>query len=135
MQEVPAHRIAGQAAPGSAEVSVVTNVLLTCGALDDGTLAALNDALADDGDNPASVRLVEVSEHAGGRKAMEINVGAAAFNYGSECIDRLIGRVSAAKWEDPGSVVLIVQREQEHARVWGFKQAAGWKWIMRELTR
>lgn len=56
-------------------------------------------------------QLVEISDHAGGNKAMSCDVWAAAINYFD--IEAFAAAVSAAKWEWPESVQLFVKGEED----------------------
>ena len=56
-------------------------------------------------------KLVEISDHAGGNKAMQCEVWAAAINYFD--IEAFAAAVKSIEWEYPDSVQLLVKDEHD----------------------
>jgi hypothetical protein len=88
-------------------VSVVTSVALTFFELDEvARLAEVNQFFED-----GKVGLVDVTEHAGGNKAMQVSVAIGAFNYFP--IEDFAEHIASIKWGRPDAVRLFVNFEHE----------------------
>jgi len=89
-------------------VSVVTNILLMTGFLDETQpVANINSALA----CISAGSLKELSSDVGGPKALESNLLAAAFNHLD--IGNFISIVQCQPWENPENVQLLIQLQHE----------------------
>ncbi len=91
-------------------MSVVSNVVLVT-AIDEPGTAAVNAWLAAAGFGP----LARVEQHAGGNKAFECDLYAAAYNY--FLTDEFIAALSAIEWRGAENVSLIIEpQEGPHIR-------------------
>lgn len=92
-------------------MSLVTNVLLLVDSEDEPGVPEIQNWLAAE----EYGQLVEVSKHAGGRKAMECRVWAGAFNHLDT--EAFVSCARGAKWERIESVQLLI-REEDDAGFW-----------------
>lgn len=87
-------------------MSVVTSVLL-CTGINDYGIFDVNKWLVDSG----NWVLEQINEYAGGRKSMQQDVYAGAYNYFD--LDSFIAAVKTSRWEHPDDVQLLVNREED----------------------
>ena len=91
-------------------MSYVADVVLLAGIRDSGVAEIQGWLKANDWP-----QLVEISDHAGGNKAMQCEVWAAAINYFD--IEGFSKMVHAAQWESPESVQLLIKDEEDDSFV------------------
>jgi hypothetical protein len=107
-------------------MSVVTGVMLIVGALDwaDSPLREVHDWV---GDRRPGEQLLDVSNHAGGRKHPEFEAWAAGFNYFGE-EEEFVSFVLSRQWIAPENLVLIISPQTGETKV----HRPGPPWAMRD---
>lgn len=88
-------------------MSVVTNVLLFMPGSESRALAPVQRWL----DNANMGQLTKIDRYAGGKKYMEANVWAGAFNYLD--VPAFVEVVKAQRWLDPECVQLLIQEQSD----------------------
>jgi hypothetical protein len=100
-------------------MSYVSNVTLICSVMEDEpgqAIAEIKQWLAERcGERAAYWELKEVSDYAGGAKAMECLVYCGGFNYFDE--DDFAEFVLSLEWDHPENVVLIIDPQEGQTRV------------------
>lgn len=92
-------------------MSVVTNVVLVTGLMDEPQVEEINQWLYDNGFGS----VVRVDQHAGGSKVMEVNVYLGAFNYLDE--SSFVEFAQTRNWRWPEEFSLFVQTEDRPSRI------------------
>ena len=102
-------------------MSVVSSVVLVCSLCPDDEATAIDaiNAWLEERNQPP---LAEISDHAAGRKAMQVNLFAGAYNWLDE--DAFIKFVMQQDWDEPEELALVVTPEEGEVRV--FSQASRW---------
>jgi len=98
-------------------MSIVTGIVLTCIA-EPVAIAAVNKWLHDSGFGP----LVETAKYAGGNKHPEMDIYIGGYNFFD--IDTFPPVVMAQAWENPESVVLLLNPQEGAMRVY---RPVGWE--------
>ena len=94
-------------------MSRVMNVILThsCSEMSPARIADVNNAISDRFEYAFTRIPASDSEFVGGDRHMECFVYLAAFNYMP--LEHLLAAVKNARWDDPGTVQLFIQDEDE----------------------
>lgn len=96
-------------------MSVVTGVMLICRSYEDDQIALVQKWLARDTDGDSPDRLQNVAGQAGGGKHPQFKAWCGGFNYFDD--EGFAAFVMGLNWESPENVVLTMQPEDGHTRV------------------